>query len=67
MSAPCSHETLLPVYLHAGGELVLTFEGHHLGVESHVCSECGLIQLAVKHPSLFTAYLEERTQDRRQT
>jgi hypothetical protein len=66
MSAPCNHDTMIPVYLHAGGELVLTFEGHHLGVESHVCSECGVIQLQVKHPRLFTAFLEESSAERKQ-
>jgi hypothetical protein len=59
--SPCNHETTLPAFLHGGGDLQLSFEGHRFAVESHVCSECGVIRLAVKHPPLFQRYLQERT------
>lgn len=60
MSSPCKHDTLLPAFLHAGGDVQLSFEGRPFNVEAGVCSECGLIQLRVRHPQLFTAYLAER-------
>ena len=62
----CTHDTLFPGFLHGGGDLQLSFEGHRFAVESQVCSECGLIQLAVKHPSLFTAFLAESSAERKQ-